>query len=95
MSCTNLSGDGIYYLNEFVKCFYQIKRKNRKKKQKWSKFSRSLQSLAYKQMISTEAVAEKCSVKKVFLLKKRFWHRCFPVNFVKSVQTPFFTEHLR
>ena len=23
------------------------------------------------------------------LLKKRLWHRCFPVNFVKFVRTPF------
>ena len=30
-----------------------------------------------------------------FLLKKRFWHRCFPVNFVKFPRTPFFTENLR
>ena len=22
------------------------------------------------------------------------WHRCFPVNFVKFLRTPFFTEHL-
>ena len=29
------------------------------------------------------------------LLKKRPWHRCFPVNFAKSLRTPFFTEHLR
>ena len=29
------------------------------------------------------------------LLKKRLWHRCFPVNFVKYLRTPFFTEHLR
>ena len=28
------------------------------------------------------------------LLKKRLWHRCFPVNFVKLLRTPFFTEHL-
>ena len=28
------------------------------------------------------------------LLKKRLWHRCFPVNFVKFIRTPFFTEHL-
>ena len=25
---------------------------------------------------------------------KRLWHRCFPVNFVKFLRTPFFTEHL-
>ena len=28
------------------------------------------------------------------LLKKRLWHRCFPVNFLKFVRTPFYTEHL-
>ena len=28
-------------------------------------------------------------------LKKRLWHRCFPVNFVKFLRTSFFTEHLR
>ena len=28
------------------------------------------------------------------LLKKRLWHRCFPVNFAKFLITPFFTEHL-
>ena len=26
-------------------------------------------------------------------IKKRFWHRCFPVNFVKFLRTPFFIEH--
>ena len=29
------------------------------------------------------------------LLKKRPWHRCFPVNFAKFLRTPFLTEHLR
>ena len=28
------------------------------------------------------------------LLKKRLWHRCFPVNFAKFLRTPFPTEHL-
>ena len=28
------------------------------------------------------------------LLKKRTWHRCFPVNFVKFLRTPFLTDHL-
>ena len=70
----------------------------------------------------TEAVVQRCSVKRVFLeisqnpqentcaslifdkvaglrsatlLKKRPWHRCFPVNFAKFLRTPFLTEHLR
>ena len=29
------------------------------------------------------------------LLRKRFWHRSFPVNFAKFLRTPFFKEHLR
>ena len=29
------------------------------------------------------------------LLKKRLWHRCFPVNFTKFLRTPFSTEHPR
>ena len=28
------------------------------------------------------------------LLKKRHWHRCFPVNFAKFLGAPFFKEHL-
>ena len=29
------------------------------------------------------------------LLKKRFWHRCFPVNFAKFLRKLFLIEHLR
>ena len=29
------------------------------------------------------------------LLKKKLWRRCFPVNFVKFLRTPFLTEYLR
>ena len=29
------------------------------------------------------------------LLKKRFRHRCFPVNFAKFLRTPFFREHFQ
>ena len=31
----------------------------------------------------------------VTLFKKRFWHRCFSVNFAKFLRAPFFMEHLR
>ena len=27
------------------------------------------------------------------VLKRRLWHRLFPVNFAKFLRTPFFTEH--
>ena len=29
------------------------------------------------------------------LLKKRLWHRCFPVNFPKFLRAPFLIQHLR
>ena len=29
------------------------------------------------------------------LLKKRLWHKCFPVNFAKFLRTPFLTEHFQ
>ena len=41
---------------------------------------------------SGEAVVKK--VEPATLLKKRLWHRCFPVNFAEFLRTPFFTEHL-
>ena len=28
------------------------------------------------------------------LLKKRLWHRCFPVKFAKFLRTTFFIEHI-
>ena len=34
------------------------------------------------------------SLRPITLLKKRLWRRCFPVNFVKFLRTPFFIEHL-
>ena len=48
-------------------------------------------------MRSTEADVQRCSVNKVrhaTLLKKRLWHRCFPVNLAKFLRTPFLTEYL-
>ena len=29
------------------------------------------------------------------LLKKKLWHRCFPVNLAKFLRRPFFTEYIR
>ena len=33
-------------------------------------------------------------LRRTTLLKKKLWHRCFPVNFAKCLRTPFFIEHL-
>ena len=42
---------------------------------------------SWKFLLIKEAVAQR--------FKKRLRNRCFSVNFVKSLRTPFFTEHLR
>ena len=34
-------------------------------------------------------------LKAATLRKKRFWHRCFPVNFVKFLEHLFFIEHIQ
>ena len=34
-------------------------------------------------------------LRRATLLKKRLWHRCFPVNFAKFLRTTFLTEHIR
>ena len=39
----------------------------------------------------TEAVV----LRPATLLKKRLWHRCFPVNFAEFLRTTFLTEQLR
>ena len=37
---------------------------------------------------------EDAGLRPATLFKKRLWHRCFPVDFVKFLRTPFFIEHL-
>ena len=39
-------------------------------------------------------VAECVRLSPATLLKRRLWHRCFPVNFVKFPRTPFYIERL-
>ena len=36
-----------------------------------------------------------CRLESCGFIKKRLWHRCFPVNFAKFLRTPFLTEQLR
>ena len=45
--------------------------------------------------ISQNSQEGTCARVSATLLKKRLWHRCFPMNFAKFLRTPFFTEHLR
>ena len=52
------------------------------------------QSLFFKQLCQGLSFNKVAGLRPATLLKKRLWHRCFPVNFVKFLRTPFLTEHL-
>ena len=39
-------------------------------------------------------VNEVAGLRPASLLKERLWHRCFPVDFVRFLRTPFYIEHL-
>ena len=39
--------------------------------------------------------SEFCKIWAWNFIKKRPWHRCFPVNFAKFLGTPFLSEHFR
>ena len=44
--------------------------------------------------ISQNSLENTCVRVSFFVIKKRLWHRCFPVNFAKFLKTPFITKHL-
>ena len=49
---------------------------------------------AGKQLCQSLFFNKVAGLRSAFLLKKRPWDRCSPVNFVKFLRTPFFIEHL-
>ena len=39
-------------------------------------------------------LCQSCGPQACNFIKKKLWHRCFPVNFAKFLRTPFLTEYL-
>ena len=39
-------------------------------------------------------LCQSCRPEPATLLKRKPWHRCFPLNFAKFLRKPFLTEHL-
>ena len=50
--------------------------------------------VSLKYMKIPSRISDKILPQPATLLKKRLWHKCFPVNFVKFLRTPFLSEHL-
>ena len=55
---------------------------------------RNLPKMAGKHLCQILLFNKVSGLRPATLLKKRLWHRCFPVNFAKFLQTPFIIEHL-
>ena len=72
---------------------------NRRRSRHGHKYSKCTKCLTMMMMLTQSCIKQhrgnisshqRCSVRKgAILLKKRLWHRCFPVNFVKFLRTPF------
>ena len=56
-------------------------------------FHRNFAKLAGKHLCQSLFFNKVAGLRPVTLFKKRLWHRCFPVNFVKFLRTPFIIEH--
>ena len=56
---------------------------------------RCISDLEISQNSQENTCARVSSLRPATLLKNRFWHRCFSVNFAKLLRTPFLTEYLR
>ena len=80
------------FLTEHLQCMFlwreDFLNKEKILKQGWIKRHLPFQDVLYHLYFST-------GFRPATLLKKRLWHRCFPLNFAKFLRTPFFTEHLR
>ena len=75
-------------LNTTLKCCQHSEAAVQRCSQKFHKIRRKHQC----QSLIFHKVAD---LRPTTLLKKRLWHRSFPVNFVKFQRSPFFIEHLR
>ena len=57
-------------------------------------FLKTLQNLQENTCVRDSFFNKVVDLRIATLLKKRLWHRYFPVNFAKYLGTPFSTEHI-
>ena len=55
---------------------------------------RNFTKITGKQLCQSLFFVKVTGLRPINLSKKRLWHRCFPVNFVKLLRSPFHIEHL-
>ena len=60
----------------------------------WKSVLRNFTKFTEKHLCQNLFFNKVTGLRPAILLKKRLWHRCFPMNFAKFLRTPFVTEHL-
>ena len=75
--------------------FLQIARSSHRKCSVKKGFLRNFAKFTGKQLCQNLFFDKVAGLRPATLLKKRLWHRRFPVNFAKFLKIPFLTEHLR
>ena len=64
----------------------------------WERFSQTFCKIYWKTPVPDSLFKQSlffCKKRVKTLVKKRLWHRCFPVNCANFQRTPLFTKHLR
>ena len=79
-----------------LKCSKAVRRSRSSRREVFCKkgLLRNLAKFTGKHLCQSPFFTKVTGLKTATLLKKRLWHRCFPVNSVKFVRTPFFIKHL-
>ena len=78
----NISMKDKYWHNQLTKALIDLLNAN-------NAICRDLSIMQYTRKTLTKGSLFKKKLKPATLLRKRLWHRCFPVNFAKILRTPF------
>ena len=78
-----------------MKLFYDTDRSSRQEVFCKKGFLRNFEKFTGKHLFQSGFFNKVAGLRPATLLEKRFWHKCFPVNFAKFLRTPFLTENLR
>ena len=85
----------IHELLGYMRClFFKTVRSSRPEVFCKKGFLRILAKLTGKYLCQSLFLNKVAGLRPATLLKKRLWHRCFPVNFVKFLRATFYKEHL-
>ena len=91
----SLIGVSIYSFIYLFSCFFHIRIRSSRPEVFYKKgVLKNFSKLTRKHLRRSLFLNKIAGLRLLILLKKRLWHKCFPVNFVKYLRIPIFIEHL-